>query len=139
MRFAPRSSITKGKLGGMDFMYNPTDIADSQSVTWSELSIPGASYPYMRFSGGNTRVLTFSIYLNDKVSSGITNKFIKNLEKYLPSKGTMFKTPATIRFAFGAFVADCKLASLDKSITKFSNSLVPIEATLTVTLNVIQY
>lgn len=138
MRFAPRSTITKGKLGGMNFMYNPTNLVDSQSVNYTDLATPGMSYPEDIYSGGNARTLSFTIFLSDKVQDGITKKFIDNIEKYLPKKGTMFNKPNAIRFAFGLFVADCRLVTLDKDITKFSPSLVPIEANLTVVLRVIQ-
>lgn len=138
MRFAPRSAITKGKLGGMNFMYNPTSISDTQSATYSELATPGMSYPEYIYSGGNSRVITFSIYLNDKVESGVTQRFINHLQTYLPNRNIYFSKPSDIRFAFGLFVVDCKLESLQVDITKYSPTLVPIEATLTVSLKVIQ-
>jgi Contractile injection system tube protein len=141
MQLSPTSVITKGKLGGMAFMYNPSSYTDSGGVNWNEMQSAGMSYPNLVYGGGRTRQLTFTIYLNDKVQTGITKRFIDNLEKFLPparTKGYQFISAKTIQFAFGSFVKDCKLADINKEILAFSPQLVPIEANVTVVLNVIQ-
>jgi hypothetical protein len=141
MILAPRHAITKGKLGGMSFMYNPTAFTDSHGVNWNELQSVGMSYPVPVYGGGRQRQLTFSIYLSDKVEPGITKRFIGNLHSYIPPANTplyQFRSPRTIQFAFGWFVKDCKLADMQIEYTKFSPSLEPIEATVMVILNVIQ-
>jgi Contractile injection system tube protein len=141
MRLAPRSRITKGKLGGLSFMYNPSTFTDSQSVNWVDLTTAGMTYPEMVYGGGNTRTITFTIFVSDKIQPGITKRFKDHLQKYLPPKRSSaynFKSPPNIQFAFGWFVVDCKLLTLDFEHTKFSPSLQPIEGNITVTLNVIQ-
>lgn len=139
-KLAPSTTVTKGKLGGMKFMYNPTTYSDSQSVTYNDQAITGMSYPNIIYQGGNTRTISFVIYLSDKVQNGITEKFIKNLQTYLPKTGlkNRFAAPKKIRFAFGRFVKDCYLVGVEPEPRKFSPSLKMIEANVTVTLIVPQ-
>lgn len=141
MRLGSAMKVTKGKLGGITFMYNPTAFTDNQGVNWNELTTAGMSYPAYTYGGGKARTITFVIYLNDKVQPKITDTFMRRLEKYLPTpskKGYLFKAPSTIQFAFGSFVKDCKLVDMNCEVISFSPALVPIEANVSVTLNVIQ-
>lgn len=141
MELVPRSKITKGKLAGMDFLYNPSAFQDSQSVTYNELKTAGISYPIPTYGGGNQRNVTFDIYLNDRVQSGITKVFINKLSSHLPKarkKGYQFQPPEPLIFAFGWYVKECLLADMQIEYTAFSPELRPIEAKVTVTLAVIQ-
>jgi hypothetical protein len=141
MELTPRNYITKASLGGRKFLYNPNALNDSISVTYNDLKTAGISYPIMTYGGGERRPITFDIYLNDKVEEGITESFIAHLHSFVPparKKGYRFKAPRTIRFAFGWFVKDCYLTNMDISYTAFSPDLRPIEATVTVTLAIIQ-
>jgi hypothetical protein len=141
MDFAPKYTVTKASLGGMKFLYNPNAITDTESIIYNDLKTAGISYPIQVYGGGDTRIISFDVFLSDKVQAGITKKFIQNLEKYLPPRNKnsyTFKTPSSIRFAYGWLVVDCYLYSLQKNITAFSPSLEPIEATLNVSLKVIQ-
>jgi hypothetical protein len=141
IELTPRKVITKASLGGMKFLYNPNTIQDVDSITYNDLRTAGISYPVLVYGGGESRVISFDVYLNDKVEAGITKKFITNLEKYLPPRrksGYQFVPPPKIQFAFGWMVLDCYLYSLQKNYTAFSPKLEPIEATLNVSLKVIQ-
>lgn len=141
MELTPKNKITKASLGGMKFLYNPNTISDSQTTTYNDLKTAGMSYPVMTYGGGERRVLSFEIYLSDKVQDGITKKFISNLEKYLPKarkKGYQFSSPKAIRFTYGFLVKDCYLLNMETSYTAFSPTLQPTEATVTVSLAVIQ-
>lgn len=141
MELTPKNKITKASLGGMKFLYNPNSISDSQTVTFNDLKTAGMSYPVMTYGGGERRLLNFDIYLSDKVQDGITKKFISNLETYLPKarkKGYQFSSPKSIRFTYGWLVKDCYLINMETNYTAFSPTLQPIEATVNVSLAVIQ-
>jgi Contractile injection system tube protein len=141
LQLAPKGKITKASLGGKKFLYNPNQIDDSNPVTYNGVKTAGMSYPVPVYGGGEQRTITFEIYLNDRVQAGITKSYIKHLEGFLPPKkktGYQFKAPKKCKFAFGWLVEDCYLIDLQKSITAWTPTLQPIEATLTVTLAVIQ-
>lgn len=141
MELVPRHKPVKAKLGGLEFLYNPTSFHDSHTVTYNDLKTAGISYPIMTYGGGERRNITFEVYLNDKVKPGITKKFIEHLQSYLPparKEGYQFVSPKPITFAFGWFVKDCYLTNLEIDYTAFSPDLQPIEATVQITLAVIQ-
>lgn len=137
MQLTPRSKITKAKLGGRSFLYNPSSFQDNTSITYNEIKVPGMTYPIFGYGGGNSRTITFDIYLNDKVEAGITQSFISHLRNFIPPErkvGYQFKAPKMISFAFGWYVKDCWLKDININYSAFSPQLDPIEATVTVTL-----
>lgn len=141
MELVPRTKITKAKLGGKSFQYNPNTYSDKTSTTFNEIKTPGISYPILAYGGGNTRNITFEIYLNDKMEKGVTESFIRHIRAYIPveaKKGYQFKAPKPITFAFGQLVKDCWLVDLEVTPTAFAPNLDRIEATITVTLAIIQ-
>ena len=141
MQLVPRTKVTKAKLGGKSFLYNPPTLRDSQGMTMNEIATPGISYPILGYGRGNTRTISFDIYLTDKKQAGITKSFITHLEQFLPppkKQGYQFKAPKQITFAYGFLVKDCWLVQMDVEYTAFSPQLEPIEANVSVTLNVIQ-
>lgn len=141
MQLVSRDKITKGTLGGRPFLYNPSSFQDSIAVTYNEVKTCGMSYPVPVYGGGEMRTINFDIYLNDKVEPGVTRKFISHLHGYLPpsrKKGYQFKAPPVLIFSFGWFVKDCRLQSMNIDYTAFSPDLQPIEATVNVTLLLIQ-
>lgn len=139
MLLAPRTRVTKGKLGGKPFLFNPSAFHDSLPVQYNQIASAGISYPLLSYGGGQQRQVSFSLYLTDQVQPGITKEFIAHLHSYLPpsGKGYQFKAPPTIQFAFGWFVKDCKLAGMEIDYTAFSPDLQPIEATVQLTLLII--
>lgn len=140
-QLVPRSKVTKAKLGGKSFLYNPAGFQDTIAVTYNDIKVPGMTYPIMTYGGGERRNISFEIYLTDKVKAGITKDFIAHLNTFLPvagKAGYQFAAPRTISFAFGWFVKDCWLTNMDTQYTAFSPQLDPIEATVTVTLAIIQ-
>lgn len=141
MQLVPRTKVTKARLGGKAFQYNPNTYNDKTSITFNEIKTPGISYPILVYGGGNTRNLSFEIYLNDKMEKGITESFIRHLRAFIPSEakqGYQFKAPKPITFAFGQLVKDCWLVDLDITPIAFSPKLERIEATVVVTLAIIQ-
>ena len=141
MYLVPRDKITKGTFGGKKFLYNPTSFTDTTAITYNEVKTCGMSYPAFVYGGGTARTITFDIYLTDQVEKGITRSFISHMRTFLPpekKKGYQFKAPKTVVFSFGWFVKECHLQNMDVNYTAFSPELQPIEATVTVTLLIIQ-
>lgn len=141
MEIIPRHKITKGKFGGVEFLYNPTEMTDSRPINYTAVQTCGMSYPVPVYGGGGQRELTFDLYLNDQVKDGITKKFIKRIRKYLPKKkkkGYQFDAPEPVRLTFGWLVVEGYLSQMDVNYTAFSPKLQPIEATVTITLQIIQ-
>ena len=141
MDLAPRYKVTKAKLGGLEFLYNPSSFDDAIAVTYNDLKTAGISYPILGYGGGDRRTVTFDIYLNDKVKAGITKKWINHLETFVPprrKKGYQFVAPKKMIFAYGVFVAECYLTNMNVQRTAFYPNLDPLEATIQVTLALIQ-
>ena len=141
MQLVSRNKITKGTLGGKPFLYNPSSFQDSTQIVYNEVKTCGMSYPIPVYGGGEQRRITFDIYLNDKVENGITRSFTSHLRGFLPPErkaGYQFKAPKNIIFSFGWFVKECKLQGLDINYTAYSPDLRPIEATVSITLLIIQ-
>lgn len=141
MELAPRTKVTKGRLGSLTFQFNPSGFVDNIGVNYNELTSAGISYPILTYGGGQTRTVSFTIYFNDKFGSGVTQKSIAILNNYLPparKTGFQFVSPKSIIFAFGWFVKDCLLQSMQVEYLAFSPDLRPIEANVSVTLIVIQ-
>lgn len=141
MELVPKHKITKAKLGGKEFLYNPANFHDSQTITFNDLKTAGMSYPIMTYGGGERRTISFEIYLNDKVKAGITKEFIAHLNSYLPTArktGYQFDSPSSLVFAYGWFVKDCRLINMEIDYTAFTPTLQPMEATVQLTLAVIQ-
>ena len=141
MQLVSRNKITKGTLGGKPFLYNPSSFSDSISVNYNEVQTCGMSYPVPVYGGGALRTINFDIYLNDKVEPGITRSFISHLHNFIPpasKKGYQFKAPKNIIFSFGWFVKECKLQNMEINYTSYTPDLKPIEATVNITLIIIQ-
>lgn len=140
MFIVSRDKITKGTLGGKPFLYNPTEFSDSTKITYNEVKTCGMSYPAFVYGGGEARVVSFVLYLNDQKEPGITKSYIRHLHSFLPperKKGYQFKSPKTIMFSFGWYVKECLLEGLDANYLAFSPTLEPIEAEVTVTLKLV--
>lgn len=141
MKLVGRDKITKATLGGVEFVYNPTEFTDEIGIEYTEVKTCGMSYPVPVYSGGTSRNITFDIYLNDAIKEGITRKFISHLHRYKPlerKSGYQFKAPPSLIFSFGWFVKECRLTNMTINYTKFSPELQPIEATVSVTLLILQ-
>lgn len=140
MDIVSSEKITKGKLGGKTFLYNPPEITEDSTVTYNEVKTSGMSYPALVYGGGEVKTISFTIYLNDQKKQGATKDFIKHLDSYLPKErksGYQFKAPKSLKFAFGWYVKTCRLQSMSKRIIAFSPKLTPIEAEIDVVLAVI--
>lgn len=142
MLLAPKTKLTKGKIGGKAFQFNPASFQDNISVTYNPITSAGITYPLLSYGGGEVRQINFELFLCDRFEAGITKSFIAHLHSFLPqanAKGSKrFVAPKKIQFAFGWFVKDCFLAGLDVDYTDFSPTLQPWEATVRVTLTIEQ-
>lgn len=140
MEIVSRDKITKGTLGGKPFVFNPESFNDSTTITYNEVKTCGMSYPAFVYGGGEVRQVSFTIYLNDAVEEGVTQKFISHLRNFIPSErkvGYQFKAPKRIVFSFGWYVKECFLTELNIDYKAFSTDLRPIKAEANVTLNLI--
>lgn len=125
----------------LQFQYNPSSFKDSQGVSYAEISSLGISYPILQYTGGVTRSISFDIYVNGVAGDGgpdVVYRTRNVLESFLPKPGNMFNAPPTFLFAFGSFIKECVLESLDIEYTLFTPQLEPLEATFSVVLKVIQ-
>lgn len=138
-----RKQVSKGRLGEVEFQYNPAELNDSWGVDWGELRGAGGSYPVNVYSGGKQRVMTFTMYLDGVEKPGSVMQMIRNLNSYVPpaKKGGeyQFKSPPIIPLVFGWFVKDCLLDSVNVRYTAFTPDLLtPLRAEVQVTLKIIQ-
>jgi hypothetical protein len=140
MLLVPRNRVTKGKLGGKSFLFNPSAFHDNLAVQYNQISSAGISYPILTYGGGVQRDLSFTLYLNDALQPGITKEWAAHIHTFLPpsQQGFQFKAPPIIQFAFGWFVKDCYLTAAPIDYTEFSPDLEPTEATINITLLVIE-
>lgn len=142
MLLAPKTKLTKGKIGGKSFQFNPASFSDDITVTYNALTSAGITYPIPVYGGGEVRQISFDLMLSDKFEKGITKAFIAHLHSFLPqanAKGSKrFVAPKKLKFAFGWFVKDCYLASLQTEYTEFSPTLEPWGATVRITLTIEQ-
>lgn len=140
MKFT-KQKVTKATFGGREFLLNPSSFQDSLGTNWNETQGSGMNYPAYVYGGGKKRTISFEIYLNDAIKEGETQSFIAFLHSYLPrarSKGRQFHSPKTAVFSFGWFVKDVLLESMEIDYRKFSPSLEPIEASVEVTLIILE-
>ena len=135
---APRTKLTKGKLGGKPFQFNPDAFHDSIGVTYNQITTAGISYPLLSYGGGAQRQISFTLYLCDRFEKNATKDWIAHLNNFLPPanrKGAyQFVAPKMIQFAFGWFVKDCYLTGMEVDYIDFSPTLQPWEANVNLTL-----
>lgn len=136
MNIISRDKITRARLGNYTFLYNPENYTESTSIKYNEVTTCGMSYPRVVFGGSDLKTITFTVYLNDQVMSGVTKSFFRFIDSYLPkrTKTHIFKPPKDIKFVFGSYVRTCKIQSVEKRPMSFSAKLTPIEAEVDITL-----
>lgn len=138
-----RNAVTKGRLGGRPFIYNPSEFTHEIGVGYSAIESPGISYPYIGYEGGRLHTISFDIYLNgrglhkgDDEGAEAVMEWIRWLHSFLPpqNNGKQFRKPPDLEFAFGWFVKITKLANYKARYTMFTPDLRPLEATISVEL-----
>lgn len=99
------------------FLYNPESISDTRSVTFSEISAPGSSYPKFQYVSTGARTMTLDLFLSN-TKYGTTKDYLKFIEEFLP-KGKRFSKPPILVFAMGTDVRECLVTSVDRTFTDF--------------------
>lgn len=143
MEMFKRPSIARGKLGNVEFQFNPSEFTDTFGVIYNEISGAGGSYPVLVFGGGKTRTLQFTIFLDGVEKPGSVRQMINELNSYVPQARTggdyQFHSPPTILFAFGWFVKECILESVTVRYTAFTPDLMlPLRAEAQILLKILQ-
>lgn len=137
-----RARITKGRIGRVEFQYNPELFSDNIGVEWSTVKGAGASYPIPVYSGGQLRTIDFTIYIDGVEKPGYVRKVVNELHTYIPQAKTggkyQFQSPKSLIFAFGWFVKECLLQSMQIEYNMFTPDLQPLRATIQLTLIIIQ-
>lgn len=116
----------------MQFIYNPTTFSTKRGAKYTEITSPGASYPFLQYSGGESKSLKYKLMLANNINK------IKEWEQFLnallpPDKFTTnYAPPASFIFAYGSNVMECYLNSLGLDYQYFKADLTPrvIEADL---------
>lgn len=137
----PKHTVTKGRLGGKPFIYNPTSFRDTINVEYSEIKSPGISYPIPQYAGGSLRTIEFTLYFNTKgvnIDSNAIRGWINFLNNYLPKADSQYSKPKILEFAFGWFVKNTYLKSMHPEYLAFSHDLQPTEVSIPITLIIIQ-
>lgn len=136
-------SVTKGRLGGKPFMYNPSGFTNTISVEYQGLKAPGISYPILGYSGGETETIELELYLNGigsgyEKGSRYVRDWISHLESFIPQRGGRnFNPPKTLEFAFGWFVRDTRIEEMIPEYKDFTPDLQPLEVTIRLKLLVV--
>lgn len=142
-----RNVVTKARLGGKEFLYNPNEFTDNIGVEYSDIKAPGMSYPIIGYAGGKTRTIQFTIYLNGRdprfknmdEGAEYVKQWIAHLHSYIPpAGGTQFRSPPRLEFAFGWFVKETLLQDMQIRYKAFTPNLQPLEAEVDITLIIIQ-
>ena len=85
------------------FDLNPDSFEDSKSTEFAEIPIPGMSHPRLQFTNGNTRTLSFKIFLHYGATEDVP-KAIRTLQAWLYPEydgGYLKKAPAKLLLIFG--------------------------------------
>lgn len=118
--------VTKGKLGDLEFQFNPSQIVDSGGVVWSEINSPGMTTPIVQYAHGKSKAYQFEVYVNDKAMQPVNvSSFVRTIKSYRESKEPVI-------FAFGNFVQRCVINDTQITYQAFDKSLNPIEATINI-------
>lgn len=141
----PKREITKGRLGGKPFLYNPSSFKDNIRINYAEIAPPGISYPIPQYVGGELRTIEFTLYFNAKSYNGssvVGSEYIKQwiafLNNYLPKANSQYTKPKILEFAFGWFVKNTYLKSMITDYLGFTYDLQPAEANIDIILIIIQ-
>lgn len=142
--------LIKGRLGGKEFIYNPTSISETRGALYREINSPGLSYPLVAYSGGQTSKIEFELYLNgramiqgeyrtDEEGADFVQEWIDHLTSFLPTPGTQFRPPPVLEYAFGPRVERTRLESMDPiEYLAFTPNLKPLEVVIPITLIVLK-
>ena len=140
--------LTKGRLCNanninqyIEFQFNPDAFKDDIGVEWSEIKGAGMSYPIQQYTGGKTRKINFTLFLNDIEKHGVLRKTINFLHSFIPpakKQGYQFHSPPALVFAFGWFAKLVLLEDMQIDYHYFSPDLQPLMCTINLTFIIVQ-
>lgn len=99
----------------LTLQFNPETVPYSRSATYATIESPGMAYPLTQFVSGAVREFTFEAFYYDKPCSGKIAQARNFLLALLPPEANSsgFTKPPTFKFAYGYFVKNCVLTSLE--------------------------
>jgi hypothetical protein len=145
----------------IEFQYNPTELQDKRTVTYSTINTPGAFVPNRQYVQGGDRTITFSVDLDGLMDGPVPIETDNNgcitpeLNKYRalvnPKTGkwnvasgstfadlyagvNQFNPPPAAVFAFGDMIIDCVVTDVTITEKLFDPNLGVLRAKVAVTL-----
>ena len=147
------------------FQYNPTSVSDNKTVNYADRDADlTGNAPGKTYTGGGHRTISFSFKLHGleqgtnalnptPVDNGISTELAK-LRSFLYPKADAWATmsgllggstagkrlaaPPTCYFGFGTKILECVVTDIQINETQFNSVLAPVQADVTVTLDVIE-
>lgn len=116
------------------FMFNPTELEYSRSITYSDITSPGMCYPGTQFVKGESRSFSVELFIYDRPFTKKVNEFMIFVGALLTSERNLKsnpKRPPDFTFCLGYFVRRCVLEDLKILIEQFDEDGNPIQARFT--------
>lgn len=138
-----KGAKTKGYIknlatGGIKhFKYNPTSYNTGRTVTYTEITGCGSSYPKFQYVGGSAKSISLDLFLYG--FNGEPKDMINFLNSFLPieKSGVKFVKPPLMLFAFGNYIKKCILEDFSESYLEFNEDLSPRSVQITLQLKVV--
>lgn len=110
LRHLPFGPVLKGflinevTLERLFFQFNPLEIRDSRSVSFEKVQVPGLSHPFLQFTAGDGRTLSFrlefsAVGYNRDIMADI--KWLQSLQYPQWGEGVIKSAPPRVAFVFG--------------------------------------
>lgn len=141
------SSVTKAQLfvegesAPITVQFNPTEYELSNSIQFSEKSIPGLNGPIGQYVAGNSRTLNVSLYfdtykpptLDDPAEGGSdVTDYTKKIVALTRIKTALHRVPK-VTFAWGSIRFDGVITDVKEHYTMFLSNGMPVRAKVDVT------
>lgn len=107
MSFGPVAKgflINETTLERLIFQFNPAEITDSRSVSFEKIQVPGLSHPFLQFTAGDGRTLSFLLefsaigYKRDIMGD---IRWLQSLQYPQWGEGVLKAAPPRVTFIFG--------------------------------------
>lgn len=142
------------------FQFNPTELTDKRSVSFTTLNAPGLLMPVRQYSQGGDRTLSFKVRVDGMTDGPVAIQRSDDggigpeLNKYraflypqtsqwqnagasfapLYSDTHQFVSPPPCRFGMGERIIDCIVTDVSITETAFTPNLTPLRADVSVTI-----
>lgn len=118
------------------FQYNPETMPYGRTANYSSIESPGLSYPITQYTSGSAREFSFDIFMHDKPYSGKIDNMRRFLLELLPPEDNAisFFSPPSFTLAYGYFVKECVLISLDITDTELNSDGNPTVTTFSLSV-----